>query len=87
MEAYYTSIIGPSETNTTVDTYNNWRRQNPTKRTYLDANKLANVRGAIFKNKRLTGIELDEIKAKVTQTDVMGSTEELPAGSSSCRST
>ena len=87
MEAYYTSIIGPSETNTTVDTYNNWRRQNPTKRTYLDANKLANVRGAIFKNKRLTGIELDEIKARVTQTDVMDSTEELPAGSSSCRST
>ena len=44
MEAYNTSTIRPSETNTTVDTYNIWRRQNPTKRTYLDANKPANVR-------------------------------------------
>ena len=78
MEAYYTSIIRPSETNTTVETYNIWRRQNPTKRTYLDANKLANVRRDIIKNKRLTDIELDEIKVRVTQANVMGSSEELP---------
>ena len=78
MEAYYTSITNPSETNTTVETYNIWRRQNPTKRTYLDTNKLANVRRDITKNKRLTDIELDEIKARVTQTEVMDSSEEVP---------
>ena len=78
MEAYYTSTINPSETNTTVETYNIWRRQNPTKRTYLDANKLANVRRDIIKSKRLTDMELDEIKARVTQADITGSSEELP---------
>ena len=80
MAAYYTSIISPSETNTTVETYNICRRQNPTKRTYLDAKKLANVRRVIVKlsRTRLTDVELDEIKARVTQTDAKGSSEELP---------
>ena len=77
MEAYYTSTIRPSETNTTVETYNIWRRQNPTKRTYLNANKLANVRRHIIKNKRLTDIELGEIKVRVSKADVMGSCEDL----------
>ena len=77
MEAYYTSITNPSETNTTAETYNIWRRQNPTKRTYLDANKLANVRRDI-KNKMFTDIELEEIKARVMQTEVMDSSEKVP---------
>ena len=62
----YASIINPSETNTTVETSN---RQNSTKRTYLDANKLANVRRDIVQYKRLTEIELGAVKVRIKQAN------------------
>ena len=43
-EAFYDATLNPSETRATNETYNIWRDKNPTKRTYLDANKLANIR-------------------------------------------
>ena len=53
----------------TIETYNIWRHKNPTTQTYLDANKLANVRWDIMRSKRLTDIELDTIKARVMQNN------------------
>jgi len=43
-EAFYDATLNPSETRATNETYNIWRDKNPTKRPYLDANKLANIR-------------------------------------------
>lgn len=39
-EAYYDATLNQSETFATNETYNPWRRKNPTKRPYLDAKKL-----------------------------------------------
>ena len=69
MEAYYIATLNPSETSAKGETYNIWRQRNPEKRIYLDANKLANLRRDIIKNKRLTDIEFDSIKASAPQTN------------------
>ena len=54
-------LIDPSETSATDETYNIWRLKNPTKRPYLDANKLANIRREI-----ITDAELDDIKTNTS---------------------
>ena len=66
MEAYYDAILNPSETSATDET---WRRKNATKRPYLDANKLANIRRNIIKIKHLTDAELDDIRTNTIQTN------------------
>ena len=69
LEAYYIATLNPSETSATSETYNIWRQRNPKKGIYLDANKLASLRRDIIKNKRLTDIELDSIKASAPQAN------------------
>ena len=64
MEANYDATLNPSETSATDETYNIWRNKKPTKRSYLDANKLANIRRDIIKNKHLANAELEKHKDK-----------------------
>ena len=64
MEAHFRALLNP-KTSTTIDAYNNWREKYPTLRPMMDANKLANIRRDIIKNKRLTEIEIQMIKDKV----------------------
>lgn len=66
MAAYYDAILSPSETSATDET---WRHKNATKRPYLDASKLANVRRNIIRNKHLTDAELDDIRTNTIQTN------------------
>ena len=59
---YYHALEKPSGTNSTARAYEIWRSNNKDIRTYIDANKLANVRRDIIKNKRFTDIEIHNIK-------------------------
>ena len=43
-EAYYATTLRLPTVSATIETHNIWRHKNPTNQTYLDANKLANVR-------------------------------------------
>ena len=63
--AYYYALEKPSETNCTARTYKIWRSNNKDIRTYIDSNKLANVRRDIIRNKRLTDAEIHHIKEEV----------------------
>ena len=65
MEAYFKALAKP-KASVTTDAYNIWRIQNPTKRPNMDANKLANTRRDIMNKKRLTDMEIQAIKDKVT---------------------
>ena len=76
--AYYYALEKPSETNCTTRTYNIWRRNNKDIRTYIDANKLANVRRDIIKNKRLTDVEIHQIKEEVRKEINNESKENTP---------
>ena len=58
MEAYYYAKYHPSDESNTKQTYKIWREKNLNNRQYIDANKLANVRRQIVRDKRLTDIEL-----------------------------
>ena len=69
MEACHDAILNQSETSAPDETYNIWRRKNPTKRPYLDANKLANTTRAIVQNKLPRNAELDGIKTNIIQTN------------------
>ena len=55
--AYYQAILEPSEGNNTKHTYRIWREMNTNVRPNIDANRLANVRGDILKNERLSDAE------------------------------
>lgn len=65
MEAYFKALAKPNASVTT-DAYNIWWTQNPTKRPNMVANKLANTRRDNMDKKRLTDIEIQAIKDKVT---------------------
>ena len=65
IEAYYTALNHPT-TSITTAAYDIWRKNNPLSRPNMDANKLANTRRDIIKNKRLTDIELQAIKNNIT---------------------
>ena len=64
MFCYYKAKADPSE-GVTKDTYKIWRGRNPNQRPNLTDNALMNQRRFIEKQKKLTGIEIDEIKQRV----------------------
>ena len=49
----------------TNEAYHLWRQKNTNTRPNLDAVKLLNVRRDIVKNKRLTDVEINNIRAKI----------------------
>ena len=66
MTAFYQALKEPKDY-TTKQTYELWRQNVGEHRSYIDANKLANVRRDIIKNNRLPGAENEEIKRKTKQ--------------------
>ena len=67
MTAYYQGIPEPSEENNTKHTYRIWREMNTNVRPNIDANRLANVRRDILKNKMLPDAELETIKSQIRE--------------------
>ena len=65
MIAYYQALEQPSNKNITNRAYEIWRKDNVDNRANIDANKLADVRRDIVKNKRLTDMELERIRIDV----------------------
>ena len=61
------AILEPSEENNTKHTYRIWREMNTNVRPNIDANRLANVRRDILKNKRLSDAELETIKYQIRE--------------------
>ena len=66
MTAFYQALKEPKD-NTAKQTYELWRQKVGEHRSYIDANKLANVRRDIMKNNRLTAAEIEKIKIKIRQ--------------------
>ena len=64
MNAFYMFLEKPAGSHT-ENTFSIWRSRNHNVRMNLNGNKLANVRRDIMNNKRLTDVELREIKEKV----------------------
>ena len=64
MYAFYMSLEKPSGSHA-ENTFSIWRSRSHNVRMNLNGNKLANVRRDIMNNKRLTDVELREIKEKV----------------------
>ena len=64
---FYYDPENPSGTCTTERTCSLWRERNKTERLYIDANKLANVRQDVMKEKRLT--EANFRKEKQVKTE------------------
>ena len=64
MYAFYMSLEKPSGSHT-ENTFSKLRSRNRNVRMNLNGNKLANVRRDIMNNKRLTDVELREIKEKI----------------------
>ena len=62
MKAHYYAKYHTSYESNTKQTYKIWREKNLNNRQYIDANKLANVRRQIVRDKRLTDIELSQIE-------------------------
>jgi hypothetical protein len=48
--------------------YEIWRQRNPECRKYMDAKKLMNQKNYIIKNKKITGLETEEIKKELQGT-------------------
>ena len=66
MTTFYQALKEPKD-NKTQQTYELWRQKFGEHRSYIDANKLANVRKNIMKKNRLTAAEIEEIKMKIRQ--------------------
>ena len=66
MTAFYQALKEPKD-NTTKQTYELWRQKVGEHVSYIDANKLVNVRRDIMKKNRLTAAEIEEIKMKIRQ--------------------
>ena len=62
---YYKAQAEPTKDNITKETYRIWWQRNPNVRPNMDANKIASQRRYIEKNKKLTAIEIDQIKAQI----------------------
>ena len=75
--AYYYALEKPSETKCTARIYKIWRNNNNGIKTYIDANKLPNVRENIIKNKRLTDEEIRKIREKVKKDITSESNDDL----------
>ena len=67
MTAYYQEILELLEENDTKHAYRIWRETNTNVRQNIDANRLANVRRDILKNKRLSHAELETIKSQIRE--------------------
>ena len=65
MTASYQALKEPN--NSTKQTYELWRQKVGEHRSYIDANKLANVRRDTMKKNRLTAAKIEEIKMKIRQ--------------------
>ena len=83
MKAYYQALEQPSNENSTNHTYDIWRKMNDNNRTNIDANKLANVRRNILKNKRLTEGELERIKSDIRKNQQLSDTAANESNASS----
>ena len=66
MTAFYQEPKEPKD-NTTKQTLELWRQKVGEYRSYIDTNKLANVRRDIMKKSGLTAAEIEEIKMKIRQ--------------------
>ena len=66
MTAFYQALKEPKD-NTAKQTYEQQRQKVGEHRSYIDANKLANVRRDIRKNNKLTAAEIEEIKMEIRQ--------------------
>ena len=66
MYAYYDTCLSNKQ-NITKESFETWRKRNPTQRLNMDPNKLANVRRDILKNQRLSERQLTQVKQKVGQ--------------------
>lgn len=64
MKAYYLAILNPSTSNT-KDTYKIWRNWFPHQRSYIDENKLANIRRFIIRTNKLSTLELNNAKEEM----------------------
>ena len=64
MESYCNATFSSSRKSITLETYEIWRKKNPTAYPYMNPNKLAKMRRAIIKNIYLSEIEIDKIKLK-----------------------
>ena len=65
MRAYYEAKHHPKGNSCTKEAYSVWRNENENTRPSIDANKLANVRGDILKNKRLSENQLNVIEQEI----------------------
>ena len=78
MTAFYEAKFMPMEGSNTEQTYRLWREKQPKSRPTIDANKLANVRRDIIKNKRLEEAVLQQL-----QNDIREKAEKQHINSSS----
>ena len=78
MAACYTATLYPREKLSNDEAYDIWRSKNPETRSYIDKNKLANVRRDILGKKRLTEAELDDIKFQVSKAHELNVSESPP---------
>ena len=62
MEAYYYGKYHPLDEGNIKQIYTIWRKNNLSNRQYIDANKLANVRRQILRNKRLIDTDISQIE-------------------------
>ena len=65
MRAYYEAKHHPKGNSCTKEAYSIWRNENENTRPSIDANKLANVRRDILKNKRLSENQLNVIEQEI----------------------
>ena len=66
MTAFY-QALKETKDKTTKQIYEVWRQNVGEHRSYIDGNKVANVRKDIMKKNRLTVAEIEEIKTKIRQ--------------------
>ena len=66
MTTFYQALKEPKD-NTAQQTYELLKQKVGEHRSYIDANKLANVKRDIMNKNRLTAAEIEEIKMKIRQ--------------------
>ena len=74
---FYQALKKPKD-NTTKQTYELWRQKVGEHRSYINANKLANVRTDIMKKNRLTAAEIDQNENQATNERRTKKTQKMP---------
>ena len=74
---FYQTLKKPKD-NTTKQTYELWRQKVGEHRSYINANKLANVRTDIMKKSRLTAAEIDQNENQATNEHRTKKTQKMP---------